>query len=221
MWIGERNVSHAPLAFRIEHSVNLRRRRILGVVLATAIFAAWALSKAGAALVVDAPRVSDTIIVLAGETDRRPALAESLLEQGYARHVVLDVPSNATIYNVSEMEIAKRFTDGLARGRGWSVCPITGLSTRDEVGEAIDCVSAASPDARSILVVTSDFHTRRALSVVRQIVRRQARGYDVSVAAAYDPSQFGTRWWTHRQWAKVCLDEWLRLLWWQTIDRWR
>ncbi len=201
--------------------MNLRTRKILGVVFAATSFAAWALSKAGAALVVDAPRVSDTIIVLAGETDRRPSLAESLLEHGYARHVVLDVPGNATIYNVAEMEIARKFTDSLSRGRDWSVCPITGLSTRDEVGEAINCVSAVSPDTRSILVVTSDFHTRRALSVVRQIVSRQARAYDVSVAAAYDPSQFGTRWWTHRQWAKVCLDEWLRLLWWQTIDRWR
>jgi 3-dehydroquinate synthase class II len=94
------------------------------------------LSKAGDVLVVNNPRVSDMIVVLAGETDRRSALAESLLEHSSARHVVLDVPANATIYNVSQMEIARRYADGLIEGRDWSVCPIEGLSTKDEVRDA-------------------------------------------------------------------------------------
>jgi len=193
------------------------KRKILGFALTAGIVAAWVLSKAGAVLVVDAPRVSDTILVLAGETDERPALAESLLHQGYARHVILDVPTNATIYDVSEIEIAKRFAASLPQGQDWSVCPINGLSTRDEVRDAKRCLADATPGAHSILVVTSDFHTRRALSVARQ----QLSGYMISMAAARDPAQFGTRWWGHRQWAKVCFDEWLRLLWWEVIDRWR
>jgi hypothetical protein len=41
------------------------------------------------------------------------------------------------------------------------------------------------------------------------------------VAAARDDTQFGTRWWTDRQWAKTCLDEWLRLIWWNGVERWR
>jgi hypothetical protein len=40
------------------------------------------------------------------------------------------------------------------------------------------------------------------------------------MAAAYDGAQFGTHWWTRRQWAKTVLDEWLRLLWWSVVDRW-
>jgi len=175
------------------------------------------MSKAGAMLVVDAPTVSDTIIVLAGETDRRPALAEALLERGYAGHVILDVPVNATIYNVAELDIARQYLQTLPRSNDWSVCPIQGLSTKDEVREAAVCAAKLASDTRSILVVTSDFHTRRALSVARQ----EIRGARISVAAARDPAQFGIRWWTHRQWAKVCLDEWLRLFWWMLVDRWR
>jgi hypothetical protein len=41
------------------------------------------------------------------------------------------------------------------------------------------------------------------------------------VAAAYDPNEFGVQWWRHRQWAKVDFDEWLRLIWWELVDRWR
>src|SRR5260221_9485502 len=42
------------------------------------------------------------------------------------------------------------------------------------------------------------FHTRRALS----IFRHEIHGYSFSTAAARDENQFGTQWWTHRQWAK-------------------
>jgi uncharacterized SAM-binding protein YcdF (DUF218 family) len=64
--------------------------------------------------------------------------------------------------------------------------------------------------------VTSEFHTRRALSTFRRELPRRT----FSVAATYDSAQFGTHWWTHRQWAKTVVDEWLRLLWWSVVDRW-
>lgn len=191
-------------------------RTSIAVAAFAALLVAAVLSKAGSALVVDAPRGSGTILVLAGETDRRPALAEKLLEQGYASRVVLDVTAHASVYGAPEVEIARKYVQGLPQGSRWFVCPTAALSTRDEVREAMNCVSAASGE-HSILLVTSDFHTRRALSVMR----REARGYDISVAAAHDSEQFGARWWTHRQWAKVCFDEWLRFLWWQAVDRWR
>ena len=74
----------------------------------------------------------------------------------------------------------------------------------------------ASEGGKSVLIVTSDFHTRRALS----IFRREVPGYDYSVAAARDEPQFGVKWWTHRQWAKTFVDEWLRLIWWKAVDQW-
>ena len=48
---------------------------------------------AGRLLVVDAPQPSDVILVLAGETDHRPARALELLDQGLGRQVVIDVPA--------------------------------------------------------------------------------------------------------------------------------
>jgi uncharacterized SAM-binding protein YcdF (DUF218 family) len=67
-----------------------------------------------------------------------------------------------------------------------------------------------------VLLVTSDFHTRRALS----IFQKEDPDWTFSVAAAYDDTQFGANWWTHRQWAKTNVDEWLRMFWWQAVDRW-
>ena len=65
------------------------------------------LANAGTLLVVNAPERSDLIVVLAGETDRRPARALQLLDQGYGRKIVLDVPVRAKIYESTQLELAK------------------------------------------------------------------------------------------------------------------
>jgi hypothetical protein len=177
-------------------------------------------AKAGDFLVVDAPVHSDVILVLAGETDRRPQRALELLAQGYGQRVVLDVPANAKIYEFTQIQLAQKYiqalhVEALPQAVSISICPINGLSTKDESKDAEKCL--ASEGSKSVLIVTSDFHTRRALS----IFRREVAGHDYSVAAAHDEAQFGVNWWTHRQWAKTLLDEWLRLVWWKTVDQWR
>lgn len=169
---------------------------------------------AGKWLVVDDPRPSDVIVVLAGETDHRPAHALELLRQGYAQQVLIDVPVASKIYDTSQMQIAEKYVRSLPEAPAVGVCPIAGLSTRDESHDVEQCL-AHKPGTR-ILLVTSGFHTRRALS----IFRHELRGKTFSVAAARDETQFGTRWWAHRQWAKTCVDEWLRFIWWNAVERW-
>ncbi len=71
--------------------------------------------------------------------------------------------------------------------------------------------------AHKVLLVTTSFHTRRALS----IFRKQLPAYEFSIAAVNDPRQFGVNWWSNRQWAKVNLEEWMRMTWWQLVDRWK
>ena len=192
-----------------------KRKRvwILAVVLAAILVVAA--RNAGRVLVVDAPERSDVILVLAGETDRRPARALQLLDQGYGRRVVIDVPAAARIYGVSQVQIAEKYISNLHSAASVRICPIEGLSTRDESNDARKCLS--SEDGIKVLIVTSDFHTRRSLS----IFRHEVRGKTFSVASVHDEAQFGTQWWTHRQWAKTCLEEWQRLLWWSAVERWQ
>lgn len=170
---------------------------------------------AGSMLVIDEPQPSDVIVVLAGETDRRPARAIELLDRGFARHIVMDVPADARIYNFTQLQLAEQYFQELPQHAAITICPIRGLSTKDESREAEQCL--AHQDGDRILIVTSDFHTRRTLS----IFRHEIPGRHFSIAASRDDQQFGSRWWTHRQWAKTCFEEWLRVLWWNVIDRWR
>ncbi|HEY6337940.1 MAG TPA: YdcF family protein [Candidatus Sulfotelmatobacter sp.] len=192
-----------------------RRSRIwLGAGVGLGVLVAFFAARAGQFLVLDAPHPSDVIVVLAGETYRRPLRALELLRQGYARRVVLDVPADATIYTFTQLELAEKYVQGLPEAATVSVCPIVGLSTKAEAQDVAKCL--AGEKSERVLIVTSDFHTRRAVS----IFRHELRGRTFSVAAVYDDAQFGARWWRHRQWAKTLVDEWLRLLWWNVVDRW-
>jgi hypothetical protein len=194
----------------------LTKRRLVWALggLLTVMLAVFA-ADAGGWLVVDAPQPSDVILVLAGETDRRPARALELLDHGYGRRVVIDVPAAARIYDSNQVQLAEKYIQGLPQGASVRICPIEGLSTREEAHDVEKCL--AREDGRRVLIVTSEFHTRRAIS----IFRHEVRGRSFSVAAARDGTQFGTRWWTHRQWAKTCLDEWMKLVWWTAVERWR
>ena len=190
------------------------RRVWVPAIAAAGVIAALA-ANAGRLLVVDDPEPSDVILVLAGETDHRPSRALQLLDQGYGRRVLMDVPAAARIYEFTQIQLAEKYIQDIPEATSVRICPIEGLSTRDESHDVEKCL--AGEEGRRVLIVTSDFHTRRSLS----IFRHEVRGKSFSVAAARDDTQFGTRWWTRRQWAKTCLDEWLRLLWWNAVERWR
>ena len=172
-------------------------------------------SQAARFLVVDDPQKSDAIVVLAGDTNVRPARALALLRQGMAQHLFLDVVVRDQIYDQRLADLAQRYAATLPEGNRVSVCPITGFSTNAESDDVDRCLQSAG--ARTVLIVTSDFHTRRAL----MIFRHRLPQYRFSVAAAHDPAQFGNAWWSHREWAKVTLDECMKLVWWEAVDRWR
>jgi hypothetical protein len=196
---------------------NASRPRRGAIVIFTLLVAALLLfgASAGKMLVVDAPQPSDVIIVLAGETDRRPARAIELLDQGYGKRVLIDVPSESRTFGFTDSQLAEQYVHGLPEAASVGICPIEGLSTKAETRDEEKCLAGEA--GNRILIVTSDYHTRRALS----IFRREIPGKSFSVAAAHDDEQFGIRWWTHRQWAKTCLDEWMKVLWWNIVDRWR
>jgi hypothetical protein len=182
---------------------------ILGVLFLVALVAT-----SGRFLVVNQPRKSDVMVVLAGETDRRPARGLELLDQGFAPRLILDVPAQDRLYQWNELELAQKYVAGLPNAGSITICPIFGHSTRDEAQDVSRCLQGVN--ARRVLVVTSDYHTRRALSIF-------SRGSpaDYSVAAVFDDRAFGVQWWRHREWAKMNFDEWLKLVWWEGVDRWR
>jgi uncharacterized SAM-binding protein YcdF (DUF218 family) len=193
-----------------------RRKRLWILLILVLAACIWFATHAGNLLVIDAPQTSDVIVVLAGETNQRPAHALELLRQGYARRLLFDVPSHEKIYDITLIELVEKYIRTLPDASKLAICPIQGLSTRDESHDVARCLAQEQQGSR-ILIVTSDFHTRRALS----IFQHEIKGKSFSIAAAHDSTQFGPHWWKHRQWAKTFTDEWLRVLWWNFVERWR
>ena len=192
----------------------MRFFRLLIVLFLLAIFVALA-SQAARFLVVDEPEKSDAIVVLAGETNVRADRALELLRQGVAPHVFLDAETRDVIYDQPLVELVQRYVNSLGEANRVSVCQITGYSTIAEADDVSRCLQSLSP--HRVLIVTSDYHTRRAL----MIFRHRLPQYQFSAAAARNPAQFGEAWWTHREWAKATFDEWAKTLWWEAVDRWR
>ena len=188
--------------------------RFLRVVVLLLILLALA-SQAARFLVQDDPQKSDAIVVLAGETNVRPARALELLRQGMAQRLFLDAEVGDQVFDQRLTDIAQKYACSLPEASQISVCPIAGSSTNAESDDVKRCLQSVG--VRKVLIVTSEFHTRRSLTIFRHRLPQ----YQFSVAAARNATQFGTAWWTRREWAKVTLDEWMKLAWWEAVDRWR
>jgi uncharacterized SAM-binding protein YcdF (DUF218 family) len=193
-------------------TLTLRKLRIALIAILTAVLLFSVTS--GRFLVVNDLQRADVIVVLAGETNRRSTLGLQLLSQNYAPKMLLDVSVNEIIYDQNLMDIAKAFIQKSPQRHSVEICPIIGLSTKAEAHDVAGCLSQTG--VHRILVVTSDYHTRRA----RSIFQHELRGYQIFVTPASDAAQSGASWWKHRQWAKMNFDEWVRLMWWELVDRW-
>jgi uncharacterized SAM-binding protein YcdF (DUF218 family) len=191
------------------------RLRILALAAIVVLAIIMAGRQAARILVVDKPEKADAIVVLAGETYVRPTRAIELLRQGAAPHVFLDTEAAALVYDQSLPDIAQRYIHDIGEAGRVTVCPITSFSTFAEADDVNRCL--ASIGAHRVLIVTSDYHTRRALMILRYRLPQ----YEFSVAAARDPERFGEAWWTTREWAKSTFSEWSKMFWFEAVDRWR
>jgi uncharacterized SAM-binding protein YcdF (DUF218 family) len=171
----------------------------------------------GKLLVVNEPKTADFILVLTGDRQIRMHEAFRLLRDGWAPRVVIMADPTWEIFSRNEAQLAREFVSSLPPelGNATDVVPLTADSTWDEAAEISKYMDTVG--AHSALIVTSDYHTRRALSVFRRLLPEKEFG----VCGAPDPAQFGMRWWQRRTWAKRALGEGTRLLWWCLVDRWR
>lgn len=172
---------------------------------------------AGRLLVVDAPQRSDFLLVLSGDYDDiRSKHGLMLLRNGYAQQLILDAPDDL-VYGRKLTDLANSYLQTTASDEAGHVhvCAFHSNSTQQEMREVRDCIRGAVPGARTAMVVTSNFHTRRSLDIARRIMPE----YRWSVAAAPDP-QFTVDWWHSRVSAKITFQEWQKLLWWELVERW-
>jgi len=189
--------------------------RFLRLLLVVVIIGLVLASQAARVLIVNDPQKSDAIVVLAGETDSRPARGLVLLRQGMAPHLIFDAEAGEQVYDHQLTDLAQRYVNTLPEANRISVCAIGGRSTAAETVDVARCLQPLAP--HRVLLVTSEFHTRRAFMIFSQRLPQ----YQWSVTPARNSAQFGAAWWTNREWAKATLDEWMKLIWWEAVDRWR
>ncbi len=170
--------------------------------------------QAGSFLVINQPQRSDVILVLAGdENDQRFWKSVEMLRAGYAPQAVIDARTDIVVFGRSPAQLEAEFIQKTVPDLPIRMCPTIGDSTREEVQVAQPCFASS----RSILIVTSDYHTRRALSVAR----KRLPGYSWSVAAANSGLMSNPRWWTQRTLLKSVFLEWQKLLWWECVERFK
>ena len=195
----------------------LTMRRFFAIVLLL-IAAALFFYYAGNILVYENAQKSDVIVVLAGgNSDVRYRKGLEMLRAGYGKQLFWDVSEDYSLFGKKPTEYARIYVtesagDMVSRV---TVCPVREDSTRTETKYVVRCIQTLG--AKSALIVTSDHHTRRALSTFNKM----EPSFHWTVAAATDSKVWEPKWWQNREWAKMTLMEWERMLWWNAIDRWR
>ena len=157
---------------------------------------------------------SDAILVLGGDQDAlRYQKGLSLLAAGYGREMVVVADRSTTGWGVTEADLAERYASATSERfiAHVNVCHATATSTRTETADANRCLSQLR--AKRVLIVTSNYHTRRALRIFTESLPH----YEWSVAGVEPPPQFSA-WLTMRQ---HIMREWCKLLYWELVARWR
>jgi uncharacterized SAM-binding protein YcdF (DUF218 family) len=173
-----------------------RRRRRVVCLTASATIVLWALWRGGSALVVHRPAAPpDAILSLAShEWERLPATAV-LAEQYPASLVLLTVPHEISDTNCHRCGERTQWLIelGLAAERIRTLPD----ATRGTYGEAMAMRRyAEAHGVRRVAIVTSPYHTRRALATFRKVFDGLAVELGTYPASSDSPAR-PTTWWAH------------------------
>ncbi len=202
---------------------------LLALVIAVALWVGREpiLRAAGHFVVVDQePRAADAIVVLSGSVPDRILEAVDLYDAGYSRLIVLCAePENEGARQLRERGVV------LPRGHEINVSIASQLGVPEPAMVAVERPPGSTftealaileylkaRGARSMLLVTSQYHTRRAGLIYRhladgaiEVITRPAR------SGGFDPD----RWWHDRVSVRRVLIEYQKIAMFQLWDRWK
>lgn len=167
------------------------------------IFHARILAALGGYLVHDEqPKQADLAFVLAGDANGYRILrAAELVRQGYVPKVLVSGPGPQ--YGVFECDLAIPFAVKAGYPESYFLhFHHDAHSTQEEAVNA--AAELRRLGARHVLLVTSDYHTRRA----GRILRAAAPEIEFTVVGAPDKYFSASNWWNNREGRKTFLVEW-------------
>ncbi len=191
-----------------------RSTRAAVILLLVALFALllWGLRNAGRPLVVSRDiGPSDAIVMLAShEWERLPAAAE-VARRFPASVVLLTMPVKVTKFNchLCSERASWLSHEGVAAER---IVQLDPNPTSNTYGEAVAVRDYATRHPlHKLVVVTSPYHTRRALHVFEHVLRGMGVEVGVVPATAYSTAE-PDRWWRHPYDRWYVAYEWAALL---------
>lgn len=176
---------------------------------AAVFFHAWLFTGLGGYLVYNqAPARADAVVVLAGDDfGMRIVTAGKLVREGYAPYTLVDCVPNP-IYDVPGSLIRYAGRRGYAASL-FRPLSLQADSTRQETEVLAQTLKQRG--VRKILLVTSNYHTRRARSLMRQA----APWLEVRTVAAPDKYFTTDGWWKTRGGQRTFFYEWAK-----TVSTW-
>jgi len=177
----------------------------IAVVFLGIIFHNAVLAEMGSYLInADPPEKADIAVVLAGDGEGNRILkAAQLARQGFVTQILVSGPSGN--YGQYECDLAIPFAVKAGYPASYFVhFENDARSTQEEARDAIARLRQLG--MHKVLVVTSDYHTRRA----GKIYRAAAPDLQFVLVAAPDTSFTAGGWWHNRQGKKIAFNEWLK-----------
>ena len=191
----------------------MARKLALGLAAAViALYLARAplLTAAGSYLVQASPPVkADVALVLAGDgRGNRILKAAQLVRDGYVPKVLVSGPDGNYGFYECDLEIPFAVKAGYPESY-FVHFENTARSTREETDAAAQALRKLG--AHRVLLVTSDYHTRRAGG----LYHAAAPDLEITVVAAPDTYFSADGWWKNREGQKTAFYEWVK-----TITSW-
>ena len=169
----------------------------------------WWLLAIGRALIHDdGPAQADIAVVLAGDYwGNRIVKGGEMVRLGYVPAALVSGPSGF----YGQYECAPAITYAVGRGSKpeWFIpFPNNARSTEEEAWAILPELHRRN--AHRMLLVTSDYHTRRALRIFRRAEQKLGGEIQMRSVAAPDEEFHPDSWWRSRQGQKVTFMEWTK-----------
>ena len=183
-----------------------------GLAIVVGLFSPWLMPWAGGFLVANEgpPTKADAALVLAGDAfGRRILRGADLVREGFVPVVYVSGPDE--LYGFSEDELAIRFAVKKGAPAEWFVgLPNQANSTEDEAKKLLPELRRRG--VKKLLLVTSNFHTRRATRIFRKYAHALTPEIVIHPVAARDALYDPDHWWQSRPAQKTFLLEWTKTL---------
>ena len=156
----------------------------------------------------DGPQKADCILVLGGDNfGTRILKAAALARQGYAPYVLVDGPYSPIGYE-SDLTIPYAVRQGFPSALFRAVPLPDGIDSTNEESQYVANNILRPQHIRKILLVTSNYHTRRAA----RMMRTAAPWLTVAAVPAPDPYFTVHGWWKTRSGKKTFFLEWTKTI---------